>query len=243
MRRPLGWAAAGTAAFLLGVIVRFPASWIHSMLPRAVACRELTGTVWSGACTTLQAEGTVLGDVRWTVRPLRLLAGKLSVEVSLSRAQGAARARLEIGPSGTLTVRNLRAVLALDHDWLAALPPAARGTLEARFASLSVRRARITGLSGELDVRDLSMVPGQPLGAYRIAFPGAASGPPTGTLSDLGGPFAVAGTVQLTPGPGYVVTGLIAARSSAPPDLAAQLRYLGTPDAEGRRPFSVAGTF
>ena len=37
--------------------------------------------------------------------------------------------------------------------------------------------------------------------------------------------------------------GLVAARTGAPPELINNLRFLGSPDATGRRPFSVAGTF
>jgi len=62
-------------------------------------------------------------------------------------------------------------------------------------------------------------------------------------LKDLGGPLAVEGTVKFTDEPGVVVDGLVAPRSTASQDLQNQLRILGTPDAQGRRPFSFATTF
>ena len=45
---------------------------------------------------------------------------------------------------------------------------------------------------------------------------------------------------------GIVVTvleGRVAARPSASPDIADSLKYFGSPDAAGRRPFSLMGTF
>ena len=70
-----------------------------------------------------------------------------------------------------------------------------------------------------------------------------AKGEPTGKLRDLDGPLAVEGTLRLTPQPGYELEGLVAPRRGAPPEIVSSLPFLGAPDATGRRPFSVVGTF
>ena len=80
------------------------------------------------------------------------------------------------------------------------------------------------------------------LGSYSVSFPGG-SGDPVGTLRDLEGPLALEGTLRLTPAPGFELEGVIAARRGAPPELVNSLRFLGSPDATGRRPFSLSGTF
>jgi general secretion pathway protein N len=242
MTRPLRWVAAGSAAFVLVLIARFPASWAAWMLPRGAACRELGGTLWNGTCSDLTAAQIPLGDLRWSVEPLRLFLGELSLRVALTRPQGRARALVELSPSGAISARNLQARFAVDHTLLEQLPPSTHAVVEADLESLRWQDGSIGAVRGEIEVRGLTTAEGASLGAYRVAFPGGTTGEPTGRLSDLGGPFAVEGTVRMTPGSGYVVSGLIAARPGAPPDLAAQLRYLGTPDAEGRREFSVAGT-
>jgi hypothetical protein len=59
----------------------------------------------------------------------------------------------------------------------------------------------------------------------------------------LGGPLAVAGTLRMTPEPGFVLEGTVASRANATPELARQLQMLGAPDAQGRRSFSIANTF
>jgi general secretion pathway protein N len=239
MARSLGWAAAGSAAFVLALIARYPARWAGWALPRGSDCRALSGTLWSGTCADLSAARTPLGELRWRFEPARLLLGRLSLEVTLTRSRGSVHARIELSPSGTITASGLRASVGLDHALLAELPVFTRAAVQANLASVSWRDGNIRSIQGEIDVTGLATAQGEPLGAYRIVFPGGT----IGRLSDLGGPFSVEGTVRLTPGPGYLVSGRVAARPDAPSDLARQLRYLGAADAEGRREFSFEGTF
>ena len=62
-------------------------------------------------------------------------------------------------------------------------------------------------------------------------------------VRSVGGVLDVQGTLRLTRAPGVVVEGTVAARPDAPPELVKQLAYLGSPDAQGRRPFSFENTF
>lgn len=234
--------ATGVAAFVLILIVQFPARWAAFALPHGVACTQVAGTLWSGTCAGLAAAGLPIGDLEWTLHPLRLLRGRLAVDVALSRGAGAARARVELSPGGAIAARGVHADFPLDQALIPQLPPSTLGSAELELASLNWNGKRITEIEGQIEVRGLTVGQGELLGSYRLLFPGGP-GEPAGQLSDLGGPFAVEGTVRLTPEPGYEVDGLVAARPSASPDLVSQLRYLGAPDAQGRRPFSVAGTF
>lgn len=244
MRRRRGWIAAGAAAFMLVLLTRFPARWAGWALPRPLRCRALDGTLWNGACLGLSAARSPLGDVRWEWHPFEVLLGRLSLTVSLARAQGRARAQLEIHPSGAITARGLSATFPLERAVFPQLPPRLHGRVVARLSVVVWKADRVTAIRGRIEAVGLALAAGEPLGAYRVVFAGRRTdGQPEGRLSDLGGPFSVQGAVRLTPGPGYVINGLVAARPSAPAGLAAQLRYLGTPDAQGRRSFSVAGTF
>lgn len=251
MRRPLRIAAAAAAAFVLVVIVEFPARWAAAALPRGASCAQLSGTLWRGACAGLTERGAPLGDLTWSIHPLRLLTGALSADISLTRAAGDARARIDLGFTGRVAARDVHAVFPLDHSLLPAVPPSTHGSVQADLSSVRWDGRRITAVSGRIDVRGLTGERGEPLGDYRLAFPrslsgaapGKASADPVGRLRDLGGPFAVDGTVRLTGEPGYVIDAQVAPRPGAPPDIVNALRFLGTPDAGGRRPFSLAGTF
>jgi general secretion pathway protein N len=244
MKRKLGMSAVALAAFVLILLVRFPAQWAAGALPRDTHCEQLDGTLWSGSCSGLSAQGNRLGDLTWSLHPLGLLSGRLALDLSLTQPATtmAASAHVEWSLSGTIAARNVHANLTLDHSFFKQLPPSMHGQLDAELAALRWDGKRITELQGQLDVRGLAADQNTPLGDYRLSFPGGP-GDPVGALKDIGGPLAVEGTLRLTPEPGYVVAGLVAARPSAPPDLAQQIRYLGSPDAQGRRPFSFAGTF
>ena len=241
-RRGLRMGTIAVAAFLIILIARFPAPWAAGLLPRGVSCEQLDGTLWSGACSGLAAERTTLGDLSWSLHPLALLTGRLDVDASLARPDGTASGRVQLSPSGVLAARDVHANLLLDHALLAQLSPGTHAHLEADLASLRWDGKRITQLQGQMALHGLTDDQSAPLGDFRLVFP-ASAGDPVGQLTDLGGPLAVQGTVRLTGEPGYVVDGLVAARPGASASMVQQLRYLGTPDAQGRRPFSFAGTF
>jgi hypothetical protein len=253
MRRGAKITAVALAAFVAVLIARLPARWAAGALPRGAACARISGTLWSGACAGLTELGAPIGDLTWELHPLRLLTASLSADVALSRGEGTARARIDIGPSGTVTARGVQASFPLDRALLPALPPGMQGSAQADIPFLRCRGLRLLGIRGRIDVRGLTDGRGEPLGSYRLSFPassapgastpGAGSGGPVGRLTDLGGPFSVDGTVRLTSEPGYVVEAEVAARPGAPPDLANAVRYLGSPDPSGRRPLTLSGTF
>ena len=64
-----------------------------------------------------------------------------------------------------------------------------------------------------------------------------------GKVKDLEGPMQVDGTLSLGADRSYVIEGLVAARPDASKAVTDTLRFLGNPDAQGRRPFSLAGTY
>jgi hypothetical protein len=107
-----------------------------------------------------------------------------------------------------------------------------------------MERGVLRQLQGRIEVHDLEDLSGgaTPLGSYVIEFPAGATGDPVGKLHDLDGPLAVEGTMRLTPQPGFDLQGEVTARPGAPPELINNIRFLGSPDALGRRPFGVSGT-
>ncbi len=245
MNRGRRIAAAAAAAFLIVLIARFPAKWAAGALPRGTACAQLAGTLWSGSCSDLVVQGAPLGDVTWTAHPLRLLIGKLSLTVSLGLPSGNVTSRLDLSPGGGITAANLRAAFPLSRALLTQLPPNVQGLLQIDLPSLHWNGRRVTAIRGNLNVLQLA-VHGESLGDYRVSFPagpGAPADEPTGRLQDLGGPLSVQGTLRLTQEPGWALNMLVAPRASAPHDIVQNLRFLGSPDAQGRRPFSLSGTF
>ncbi len=238
--------ALAVLAFVLIMLARFPAQWALGLLPRGVTCDAVAGTVWNGACSGLIVHQQPLGDLTWMVRPARLLVGRLGARVELSEAGSYIDGDVEVSAGGTLFAHDVRANVRLGPEVTPQLPGGLRGTASAELANVEFRNGRLRDLRGHIEARDLTQTGGSTtaLGSYAVAFAGAgAAGALIGELRDLGGPLAVDGTVRVTPEPGVVVDGKVAARSMAAPSLVRQLQVLGPPDAQGRRSFSIADTF
>jgi hypothetical protein len=119
--------------------------------------------------------------------------------------------------------------------------------LHAELAQVRIVGGAIKSIQGVVEAHDLSDTEGntvQRWGSYALTFPPSTGGDPVGQLRDLGGgPLAVQGTLRLTPEPGFDLEGLVAVRAGASPELARDIQFLGSPDPQGRRPFSLAATF
>jgi len=244
VKRALWVALAAAAAFAGILIARLPAEWI---LPRARAgssCTGIEGTLWSGTCAGLAVSGTPVGDVSWQLRPLPLLLGRLAAHLTLAQAAASGSADVELTLGGRVTARNLIADLPLDARLIPGLPANLYGHAHLDVALAQVRHGVITRLEGRIEARDLEERSGAntALGSYVVSFAGG-SGSPVGKLHDLEGPLALEGTLRLTPQPGFELEGFIAPRHGAAPELVNNIRFLGSPDAAGRRPFSLSGTF
>ncbi|HVN45423.1 MAG TPA: type II secretion system protein N [Steroidobacteraceae bacterium] len=244
MKRALWIAILAAIAFVAILLLRLPAAWILPVRGAQWSCASIDGSLWSGGCAGLTVNGLGLGDLTWDLQPLRLLLGRAAAHVTLAHGPAEAAGDLEAGLGGHLTARHLTADLPLDPRFVPALPANLHGHAHCDLALLEVQRGVIRRVQGRIEARDLEERSGNntPLGSYVASFPGG-SGEPVATLRDLDGPLALEGTLRLTSAPGFELEGVIAARRGAPPELVNSLRFLGSPDATGRRPFSLSGTF
>lgn len=228
------------------VIARLPASWVMPGPKSGMACSEVAGSVWDGTCTGLTVQQQPIGDLTWEIHAMRLLAGKINADVVVTRPTGSIRGNVESGFDKKIVARDLLVDLPLDPELAAGLPPnlrGLRGKVHAQVAYLQLDGQIVRAIEGVVEAHDLSDGD-QKWGSYSVTFPPPTTGAPVGQLKDLGsGPLAVEGSIRLTPAPGFDLEGLVAARPSASPELVQNLRFLGSPDAQGRRPFSLESSF
>ena len=245
MKRAIWIALLAALAFAAIFLARMPAAWVIPTGNARAACASVDGSLWNGTCLGLTVNRTPVGDLTWQLHPSRLLLGKLAARLELTREAASAHADLEIGYGGRITAHNLVADVPLDPAVIPNIPPTVRGHAHLDLALARIEHGAITELQGRIEARDLEDRSGAdtPLGSYVVTFAGGGGGEPTGKLRDLEGPLAVEGTLRLTREPGFDLEGLVAARPGAPPELVNNIRFLGSPDASGRRTFSVAGTF
>lgn len=244
MKRPLWIALLAAITFVVIVIARMPAAWVIPTSRAQASCASIDGSLWSGSCAGLTVSGTSLGDVSWELHPFRLFVGRLAAHVTLMHGPVRGSGDVELGFGQRITARNVIADLPLDPRFIPGVPPTLRGEAHLNLALAEVQRGVIAQLKGRIEAHDLEDHSGNstPLGSYALTFPGG-SGDPVGQLRDLDGPLALEGTLRLTRQPGFELEGLIAPRPGAAPELINNIRFLGSPDASGRRPFSLSGTF
>jgi len=247
MRRTVWIGLLAGLAFACILIARFPAVWAAGALPSWLSCDDIEGTVWNGTCTGLMLRHQQpVGDLIWQLHPLRLLAARLAAHMQLTQGAAFLNADVEWGPGQRLHGRDVHANFDLQSALLPMLPPNLTGNARVDLADIEMQANRLVDVRGRIEVHELAEREGAgtPLGSYSLTFTGAAAGGElVGELHDLGGPLALDGTLRMTPEPGFVLDGKVATRATVAPDLARQLQMLGSPDAQGRRSFSIANTF
>jgi len=244
VKRPLWIALLAAIAFVVIVLARMPAAWVLPTRGAQWSCASIEGSLWSGACAGLTVSSTSFGDLSWDLHPLRLMLGRIAAHITLGHGPADASAEVEAGLGGRVTARNVVADIPLDSALISAVPANLHGRAHCELALVQLQHGVIRQLQGRIEARNLEERSGNntALGSYAVSFPGG-SGDPVGKLRDLDGPLALEGTLRLTPAPGFELEGVIAARTGAAPELVNSLRFLGSPDATGRRPFSLSGTF
>ena len=235
------------AGFVLALVASWPLRWLVPLLPDSLECASPTGTVWSGQCAALRFGANALGTTRWSLHAGELLRGRLGGELQLQQPGLSLQGVVAVGPTGVLHARDLRGELELGYAFIERLAPNLRGRVAVDVAEVAVSDGWVRELQGSIDVAGLQQTYPQPLalGSYVIRFAGGPDGQGRliGQLQDRGGPLDVRGTLALLPQRGYELSGSVLARPDAPPALAQQIQFLGSADAEGRRPFSQSETF
>jgi len=239
---------AGIAVFLVVLVLYLPASWLAPALPPQVRCNEIGGSVWHGECLGLQWQGALLGDATWNLAPGRAFTGSLSGDLELRGTAVNLRTDLDTNFSGVGELRNLSARLVLDPALLPQFPPDQRGTVTAQFVRLELAEGPTPrALQGTIQLHDFRQVGAQPLqlGSYQLTFEGRAQTQDglVGTLRDLGGPFAVNGTVTLTAPNAYLVQGYITGRTAVAERVVREITLGAMPDPSGRSTFTIEGSY
>lgn len=246
MKRLWPLIALGVGAFVILALVTLPASIVLSRLGSSgVTASGVSGSIWNGKAQVLLIRGTNVGSVEWDLHVLPLFTLHLNADVKVTRPDGFASTGLSVGPGGKVTLKGLTAALPLSAINLPQLTGWV-GQVNAKFARVTLENGWPTSLDGTLDAVDVTGPARRPanVGSYRVVFDPATATPELlqGAISDAGnGPLQIAGTFKLKPDRSYELDALVAARPGAPQNLTRALEFLGPPDPQGRRQFSMAG--
>ena len=250
MKRIWPLVVLGVAAYIVFALATLPASIITSRLTRlGINATGVSGTAWNGRAQVLQTGAANFGSVTWNLHPLQLFTARLAADVQLTRRDGFAKTGLLISPSGRATFSQLTASIPFSALPSTLFPGGWNGTLNLKLSELTIDHGWPVTAVGTVEALDLTGPARKPtnVGSYKIVLPAPSQTPAkdvlAGALTDTGGPLQITGTLQLKADRSYLVEGLVATRPDTPRDVADSLQYLGAPDAQGRRQFSLAGTF
>jgi len=228
------------------LLVRLPARWGLALAPAGVGCDQPSGSVWSGGCRGLHVAGLTVESATWQLHPLALLRLRLGMELQVDDARVAGHASVAWSPGGRIEARDLQAHLPIDPGFLPLFPRGWGGTLLLALDELQLVDGKPGAVRGSVHASALHrFAPPMDFGDYALRFaqPPDANGRQLGQLSDEGGPLSLSGQLQFGADGQYELNGLVATRPEATPELAQDLQILGPADADGRRPFSLAGSF
>ena len=234
---------AGVLTFVAGLIITFPARVAYQWFaPPDLKLAGISGSIWRGTATQGSAGGIYLSDLKWSIRPVGLLTGKLEYATSSNLASGFLNANVAVGVGGSLMLSNVRGALTLDT--LADMLPlnGIQGDVSLQIDELVVENGVPVEATGTLKIANLvsRYLSPTPLGDYQANFATEAEGI-LGSVDALSGVLDLTGTIRLSPDRNYAFTGKVAARSNAPINVSQQLQLLGSQDAEGKREFRIEG--
>lgn len=237
--------AVGVAALIVGLVLTFPARIAYQWFsPGQVALSGITGSVWNGAAAQGSAGGLFLSDITWSFQPLSLLRLKAGYAVTAKLPSGFFETGIAIGAGSSVQFDDLNAVVPLSSLPGSLLPMAGvDGDLNLQFSTLVLTEGTPTEAEGTVEVSGLVLraLSATALGDYRAQLQ-TDDGVITGTVEDVSGVLDINGDLVVDRDKAYSFVGQVAAGPNAPPAVNDQLRFLGSPDQQGRREFRFEGT-
>lgn len=252
MKRPVRFAVLGLAAYLVALVVTFPAQQAVGLLSPylknsgvALATSGLEGTVWSGRAAAVAVNGKPVGSVSWAISPWSLFIGRLGVHWGVQVPDGYLSGNGYVGILGGGVLRQVegRVPAPLLARYLPALPLPVQGTVSLRLDQLALEGGKLARLQGTAVWHQAAVVASRPvkLGDLKLSLAAKPDGGVVGRLGDGGGPLQASGELSMTPDRRYRLNARLAVRKGAQPELEQALALLGRRDAQGRVEIKRAG--
>ena len=248
MKRPrLKIALLAIAVFLVGLVVKFPASVGASLTSDFVpgfSAGTATGTIWNGSLDAPRWNGRSIQSLEWDLHALNLLLLEASADIDARIDGENLSATVTASPSGRLEVENLRGNISLDSLARLQLMPAnlARGNVLLDIGQLVLDNRQLVAAEGRAQLTNLEsmLLKGVALGDYAGTLENADEGIRL-TFRDVQAPLELQGTANLAATGSYRTEGTVRPTSETPEKLRQGMQFLGKPDNSGRYRFSFQG--
>jgi general secretion pathway protein N len=236
--------AVGVVALVAGLVVTFPARVAYQWFaPDGLTLSGISGSIWTGSATQGSAAGLFLSDVSWRFRPLSLIGLKLGYTIAAKVPSGFLEADVAVGVGGSVHFSELAAAMPLASFGTVLPMDGIEGDLSIRFEGLVVADGFPTHADGSIGISGLILRALSPtaLGDYRAVLQTSDDGI-SGTIEDVSGALDLTGNLILGRDRTYSFVGKVAPTANAPTTVLEQLRFLGSPDQQGRREFRFEGS-
>ena len=243
MRGRRGLILLAVLTFVVGLLSLFPARVAYRWFaPPEVLLGGIDGTVWNGSARQASVSGLYLQDLRWRVKPLQLIIGRVAAVVEARPASGFIEGDVSIGIGGSLKVRDMNASLPLNAVATLVNMQGLQGSASARFERIVVEDGLPVAADGEFTVADLvaPRVYRGSIGGYRAEFFTQNNGV-VASVEDTDGSIDVAGSLQVSSDRSYQFIAKLAPKPGMPESIERQLRILGSPDDRGQRELRLEG--
>lgn len=233
----------GLLVFVIGLIMLFPARVAYRWFaPAEFVVSGISGSVWSGRATEVNAYGTYFRDLNWRIHLLDLVTAKLGYAIESKLASGFVEGNIAVGMGGTLRVTDLRATLSLASMQSIAAMQGISGSVSANFSELKIAAAIPIAADGVLEISGLTMplVSPDPLGGFKAEFFSQETGI-TASLEDTNAVLDLAGSLQISPDGTYQLLAHLTATSDTPAPVRQQLQFLGSANDRGQHELRLEG--
>jgi general secretion pathway protein N len=224
--------AVGVVALVLGLIATFPARIAYQWFaPEELALSGISGSIWNGAATQVSAGGLYLSELTWRFRPLSLFSLKAGYAISGRLPSGFVESDIAFGPGGRVYLDPLLPLTGIEGD------------VSVQFRRLAFAGGFPVSADGSVSISGLVLRALAPsaLGDFRAVFQ-TNDGVISAVVEDASGVLDVNGNLVLQSDRTYSFVGQVAPNANAPAAVVEQLRFLGSPDQQGRREFRFEGS-
>lgn len=239
-------------AGLYGVflVATFPASQAYALAQNfagemPVKVSRLDGSVWSGTAGVTSISGQRISSIKWKLKPLSLLLGKVEAWVDFRDGDNFGRGNVArslfgdgLGLSDFEASMDIAKLIAISK-----FPVDIKGNLGMNMQGLKFSNNRLEQADGTLVVQDTKIIfPAKmDLGSLKLTL-ATDDELVIGTLVDGGGPLQADGILTLGPDDKYKFTGTFATRGNSGTQLERNLKLLGRAGADGKVKVSKSGS-
>lgn len=249
MRRASGYVLLGLIAYLVFMVVQFPATTVFGLLADQVpglTLQQAQGSILRGSAHHLRIQDIEIKSLSWRWRPLGLITGRITYQLTSEDPELALTGDIGMDWNRRLAFDDLNARLPLARalSLINGPAPPLEGILELDLATLRLDEQGFPNAAQgtvRLTQTRTTLVEPVALGDFDMALTTEDQGI-RGTVTDKGGPVRLNGNLTLTLDNRYRLVGEISARDNHNQNLRQVLSLLGPPGEDGTWKMDITGT-